>query len=112
MLDEFEKEHENDIISKMLKSDEEQKQKAEEILRKKHPTLEEKKYVLFNEAFGMRTLSSIWDGDRELLGAYLDNVSERTIQRNYKRFSEGRYLTSKELKRIYKSAHRIYNQHY
>ena len=110
MTEELRREHENSPIGRMLKMYEEERQRLEEIMRKEHPTLDEMKYVLLQKAFGMESKSSMYDGERELLGVYLDNVSQRTIQRHYRRFTKGEF-DSEGIKRLYKSARVIYDQH-
>lgn len=110
MTEEIRREHENSHIGRMLKMWEEERQRLEEIMRKEHPTLDEMIYVLLQKAFGMQNKSSMYDGQRQVLGFYLNNVSQRTIQRHYRKFTKGE-LDSEGIKRLERLAKRVYDQH-
>jgi hypothetical protein len=100
-----------DEVTKWLDARSAEEEKTKKILRKSRPTSEEMSYVLFNEAFGMRTASSLQDGDREVLSVYLDEISERTLRRHYHTFKSKPRAWYANLSRIRKSANRIFNSH-
>ncbi|MBX4196513.1 hypothetical protein KW805_02915 [Candidatus Pacearchaeota archaeon] len=87
--------------------------KVEQILRKNDATLEEKRYALYNGAFGMGDASSLQDGDREVWSVYLDKISDKTVEEHYQSFHAKRrsFLTHDELAPIWTSAKRVYEKH-